>query len=243
MKNSINISVKKPCTEKFSNFSITEKGGFCASCEKEVIDFTSMSQIEVIDFLCKNSANTCGRFKSSQLRTFTEQQNYNTMPNFITKGIGALSFSLLSLCAVSSLEAQEVAVNSTIQTELTTTPSVILINTPQQQKYTVKGTVLDEDNIPLPGVSIVLKGTKDGVSTDLDGKFEFPKSLEAKNILVFSYIGYDIKEYKIVDSKTDTQDITVQFNSSDIELMGEVAIEGPYKTKRNIFQRFAAIFK
>jgi hypothetical protein len=243
MKNSISITVKKPCTEKFSNFSTTEKGGFCASCEKEVIDFTCMSQTEVLEFQCKNSATTCGRFKSSQLGTFTEQQNYNSMSNLITKGIGALSFSLLSLCAVSNVEAQEVAQNSSTQTELTTSPSVSLRGAPQQQKYTISGTVLDEENIPLPGVSIVLKGTKDGVSTDMDGKFEFPKTLEANSVLVFSYIGYDTKEYKIITSEKDTQDVTIQFKSSDIELMGEVAIEGPYKTKRNIFQKFAAIFK
>lgn len=242
MKNSISISVKKPCSEKFSNFSATEKGGFCTACEKEVIDFTAMSQTEVLNFLCENSTNTCGRFKSSQLETSTAQQNYTTMPNFITKGIGALSFSLVSLCTVSSLAAQEVALNSTSHTELSITPIDTSNEVQQQKKYKITGTVLDEDNLPLPGVSIVLKGTKDGVSTDMDGKFEFSQGLEANNMLVFSYLGYDTKYYKITDSAKDTQDITIQFNASDIELMGEVTIEGPYKTKRNIFQKFAAIF-
>ena len=243
MKNSISIIVKKPCSEKFTNFSTTDNGAFCSSCEKEVIDFTTMSQTEILKFLCKNSATTCGRFKTSQLGTISDQQNYNTMQNFITKGIGALSFSLVSLCAISSIEAQESAINSNVQTEITATPIATINEVQQQKNYKITGTVLDEENIPLPGVSIVLKGTAEGVSTDMDGRFEFPKTLEANNVLVFSYIGYDTKEYKIVTSEKDTQDITIQFKSSDIELMGEVVIEGPFKSKKNIFQRFAAIFK
>ena len=47
MKNPMIISVKKPCTEKFKNFIKTARGGFCDSCQEEVIDFTSMSPIEL----------------------------------------------------------------------------------------------------------------------------------------------------------------------------------------------------
>lgn len=242
MKNPVSITVKKPCSEKFSNFSKTNEGGYCASCEKEVIDFTKMSQTAIIEFLCTNSTNTCGKFKTSQLGEITQQQNYTIMTNMLSKGIGALSFSLLSLCAVPTIEAQEVASNFTTQTEISSIPSTHTKSTTQQKNYKVRGTVLDEDNLPLPGVSIVLKGTKEGVSTDMDGEFEFPKSLEANTVLVFSYIGYDTKEYKIKANSTEDLDITITFDSSDIELMGEVAIEGVYKSKKNIFQKIGSIF-
>jgi len=41
--------------------------------------------------------------------------------------------------------------------------------------YTVMGKVLEQGNMPLGGVNVVLKGSKDGVVTDLDGKFEFTR--------------------------------------------------------------------
>ena len=50
MKSTFTITVKEPCKEKFSNFSTTEKGGFCQSCEKEVIDFTKFSDKELVQF-------------------------------------------------------------------------------------------------------------------------------------------------------------------------------------------------
>lgn len=103
MKNSRFISVKKNCTEKFSNFSTTANGGFCTTCKKEVINFTTMPQKQVLDYLSKNSTTICGRFKTSQLETRTTPENYHAMPNFIPKGIGALSFLLISLCTVSKM--------------------------------------------------------------------------------------------------------------------------------------------
>ncbi|MEC8832022.1 MAG: carboxypeptidase-like regulatory domain-containing protein, partial [Bacteroidota bacterium] len=56
-------------------------------------------------------------------------------------------------------------------------------------QVTFSGKVLDENNVPLPGASVVVKGSSNGVATDFDGNFEIelPKGDE---ILVVSYIGY-----------------------------------------------------
>lgn len=60
-------------------------------------------------------------------------------------------------------------------------------------QYTIKGTVLDATGVPLPGASIVEKGTANGTQTDFDGNF----SLNVANTnatLLISYIGYAAKE-------------------------------------------------
>ena len=41
------------------------------------------------------------------------------------------------------------------------------------QSVTVSGKVVDADNLPLPGVGIVIKGTTNGVNSDIDGKTKF----------------------------------------------------------------------
>ncbi len=56
------------------------------------------------------------------------------------------------------------------------------------QQITVKSTVTDELNAPLPGVSISITGTSKGVITDIDGNFSI--EAEKENILRFSYLGY-----------------------------------------------------
>jgi len=60
---------------------------------------------------------------------------------------------------------------------------------------TVTGTVTDDSGVPLPGATIVVKGTNNGVSTDFDGNF----SIEAmqNSILQVSFIGYETKEIRV----------------------------------------------
>lgn len=155
-----------------------------------------------------------------------------------------MGFSLLALCAISNVRAQETSsLNTEIRTEIASAQDTKSAPSAMQQNYTVKGIVLDEENLPIPGVSVVLKGTGEGVATDFNGKFEFPRALNVSDILVFSYIGYDSKEYKVPESESSVLDVTVNFESIDIELMGEVVIGGVHKTKRNIFQRFADLFR
>lgn len=68
------------------------------------------------------------------------------------------------------------------------------------QSYEVSGTVSDNSNQPLPGVSVILKGTTTGTSTDFDGKY----SLEVTNgdVLVFSFVGFEVKEITMNGSTT-----------------------------------------
>lgn len=56
----------------------------------------------------------------------------------------------------------------------------------------ITGTVYDDDGAPLPGASVVKKGTTTGTTTDFDGKFSI--NAEVGDILVFSYIGFQKKE-------------------------------------------------
>ena len=54
---------------------------------------------------------------------------------------------------------------------------------------TITGVVTDEINLPIPGVTVLIKGTTNGATTGFDGKFSI--QAEKGNQLVFSFIGYD----------------------------------------------------
>ncbi|WP_417442918.1 SusC/RagA family TonB-linked outer membrane protein [Joostella sp.] len=65
------------------------------------------------------------------------------------------------------------------------------------QEKTVSGVVTDESNgAPLPGVSVVLKGTSNGVSTDFDGNFTM-SGIPENGVLIFTYIGFKPIEVNI----------------------------------------------
>ncbi len=85
-------------------------------------------------------------------------------------------------------------------------------------QVTVNGTVTDLENEPLIGVNVQIKGSNSGTATDFDGQFEL-SGVNANDVLVFSYIGYQTQEV-LVDGKTT---INVTLNS-DAEMLDEVVV-------------------
>jgi TonB-linked SusC/RagA family outer membrane protein len=63
------------------------------------------------------------------------------------------------------------------------------------QDLSIRGTIVDESGLPLPGVSVLLKATSTGVTTDIDGNYVI--SASASGVLVFNYVGYSPKEENI----------------------------------------------
>lgn len=59
----------------------------------------------------------------------------------------------------------------------------------------ITGKVVDENDQPAIGANVVVKGTTQGVSTDLKGMFAIP--VKTGDVLVFSYLGYKSQEVKI----------------------------------------------
>ena len=67
------------------------------------------------------------------------------------------------------------------------------------QQKTVKGVVSDSDG-PLIGVSVVVKGTSGGASTDIDGKYSVQVPSDDA-VLVFSYVGFKTEEVRVGSSR------------------------------------------
>ncbi|WP_409686991.1 SusC/RagA family TonB-linked outer membrane protein [Flavobacterium sp.] len=70
-----------------------------------------------------------------------------------------------------------------------------------QTSVSVSGTVIDDTGLSIPGVNVIEKGTTNGVSTDLDGKFSL-KVTGPKSVLVFSYLGYETFSQVVGTKKT-----------------------------------------
>lgn len=87
-----------------------------------------------------------------------------------------------------------------------------------QQVSTVEGTVLDAVGNSIIGASVLLKGTTNGVITDIDGKFKINAS---SGVLVISYIGYKTQEINIGSNKN----LKIVL-AEDAELLDEVVVVG-----------------
>ena len=95
---------------------------------------------------------------------------------------------------------------------------------PMAKAVKVTGQVVDKSGEPLPGVSVILKGTTTGVATDVDGRFELLVPDMKDAVLVFSFVGMKTKEVAAVAGQA--MRIVLE---EDAEEMDEVIVTG-YQT-------------
>jgi len=62
----IKLNINKPCHENWAGMTPVNNGKYCVSCAKNVIDFTLMSEKQIIDFFKENKTGVCGRLTKSQ---------------------------------------------------------------------------------------------------------------------------------------------------------------------------------
>ena len=97
-----------------------------------------------------------------------------------------------------------------------------------QQKRLIKGSVKDDKGLPLPGVTVLVKGTMTGVATDIDGKFELKCDSDTPVVLVFSFVGMKNKEITVGQQQ---QEVNVVLES-EAENLEEVVVTGYQKISK-----------
>ncbi|MFI8378190.1 SusC/RagA family TonB-linked outer membrane protein [Leeuwenhoekiella sp. NPDC079379] len=103
---------------------------------------------------------------------------------------------------------------------------VSLISLAGFAQSTITGTVSD-DTAPIPGVSVLLKGTQNGVVTDFDGNYSI-SNVPADGVLVFSYVGFQTKQVPVNNQTSINLTLEVDVSSLD-----EVVVIGYGKMKRS----------
>lgn len=91
----------------------------------------------------------------------------------------------------------------------------------------VSGVVKDKTGTPLPGVNVLEKGTKNGITTSIDGRYKL--NVNEGATLIFSYIGY-----KSVTKLADATIIDVELSEEGEQELKEVQIVGSRNAKRTV---------
>jgi len=68
MKNNIAIHIPQPCHEDWQQMTPVDQGRFCQSCAKQVVDFSLMTDQQVLNYLSTTAGRVCGRFAEDQLQ-------------------------------------------------------------------------------------------------------------------------------------------------------------------------------
>ncbi|MBF4518915.1 TonB-dependent receptor [Flavobacterium sp. ANB] len=104
---------------------------------------------------------------------------------------------------------------------------LFMSNQIRAQNVTLEGTVKDASGLGLPGVNILEKGTKNGTSSDFDGRYKI-KLTNSKAVLSFSFIGFKTKEVS-ADGKTKL-DVSL---AEDSNSLNEVVVIGYGTAKKS----------
>jgi hypothetical protein len=216
MKKEIYIQIPEPCHEDWNKMTPVQQGRYCQSCSKEVVDFTLMTDQEIMNFVSMPRGKTCGNFSSDQLNRVIKEP---TTP--AKKRVWAVMLSfLLPLLVSNKVKAQLGKPKITIVPESKRLTGMIAfrrdtIATVQPQQFYVHGTVTDSLGNPVEGASVIIKGTHIGVAANDKGQFDILISNRKDAILQISSIGYKTAELKLV---RDTSNVQVILHRSEATL-------------------------
>jgi len=190
---SFKLTIAEPCHENWNQMLPEEQGKFCLSCQKTVVDFSAMSDREVLNYFNNNTGNTCGRFNNDQLN--------KTLSVPKERSIGKWKYFwqilLPAVFAMHKADAQKVTGKPAIchtqpvkEEPIVTMGMVAMPRHQQEEKMVlVEGKVVDEQGNPLQGASVVVVGTKSGVATSSTGNFSI-KMKQAQKLMI-AYIAYE----------------------------------------------------
>ncbi|UOQ70167.1 carboxypeptidase-like regulatory domain-containing protein [Hymenobacter cellulosilyticus] len=91
----------------------------------------------------------------------------------------------------------------------------------------ISGRVADKNGQPLPGVTVLVKGTSTGTATDNEGRFQLTLADPAQAVLVISFIGYQTQELRVADQTSF--ELTLLESATGLE---EVVVIGYGTAKR-----------
>ena len=210
MAKKLQLQIPEPCHENWDTMADRDHGRFCGSCQKTVVDFTGMSDAQLVAFFKKPSTGSvCGRFNDDQLHrdiAFPQKRlpwlKYMLqifIPVFLT---GMKSYSQGSV-VLKTKKTPEVCVRPANEPVLITMGKPIA---PATNK-SITGRVVDTGGQGISFASVAIKGTRTGVTCDVDGLFQIGSvSFNTEQILEVSGVGFETAEKKIdkmIDGKVE----------------------------------------
>ncbi|WP_052731083.1 hypothetical protein [Spirosoma radiotolerans] len=180
----ITVQIPLPCPERWDDMQPTQQGRFCASCQKTVVDYTALSDQELVRRLSRSSEVGCGRFRDDQLNRPLVPSTVGTAQAW-RRWIGLLTMSLLgwqtakAQLSQSSNSAHAASARSTsVQTDSSTIPGPSQKVTDSDKKWTIRGRVMSLDSsgnlVPVQGANVAIGRLADYQQTETDsaGLFE-----------------------------------------------------------------------
>ncbi|UIR56810.1 carboxypeptidase-like regulatory domain-containing protein [Sphingobacterium sp. SRCM116780] len=224
------LNIENPCQiVQWDSMSKTESGKYCSHCSKNVVDFATLTDVEVIKYLDRTSGVICGRLTTEQLnRLLTIKQKSNNFQfSKILTALLILSATESSFATDKQLTPHEFVTEPNDKQSDNYIPTANkTLETDSLQKY-ISGKVIEEGtNRVVTLSSVFIKNTKISAQTDTLGNFklQIPNDFVADTIiLVVKHTGWE-RDTETIVYKKDLPITNLIINKTN-PIVGEISIQ------------------
>lgn len=226
MPTKIHLEVADPCHENWNSMTIMEQGRHCQSCQKTVTDFSMMTDKEILNHLSQRNADVCGKFTADQLdRTLIGEHKKKFSWSYVW------NFVIATFLTVNYASAQQTTGRPT---KAATTNKVITANKGAAEGEfsfvvpngirKIEGVIVDsKTNLPIPFASVAVKGTTNGVTADVNGKFSLSVFFASNELtLQVSCVSYTTGFFTI--SNMSSGAVSFYLESQRADLTGPISV-------------------
>jgi len=230
MKHIKSISIPEPCSQSWQQMTPVDGGRHCENCCKTVVDFTAMADVEIISYFALKN-NVCGRFNEPQLTRVNLQLNRQDAKTESSWKKWVMTTALLGSTVFYKLHGQTTPVKATIHQS----PSVYQASG-AKGKYVaakgsereIKGRIVDEACMPLPGATVRVVGTNMVLASDTNGRFKLHLPKAAKQFKV-SFVGFETETVAIDSLQNGVSEVKL---TPQVVSMNDVVTISGYPVRR-----------
>jgi len=231
MASKIQLTIPEPCHENWNKMTPVEKGRFCHSCQKHVVDFSTMSDREVAQYFKQSTGSVCGRFMQDQL-----ERELDLPKKRIPWARYFIQFVLPAFLTGSKAIAQGTVIRK-ISDTLTLSPiecnrsdndikGEVKEQVTAKNEQTLKGIVTDNNGQPIAHCTVIIKGTRQGTLAGKQGEFSLviPGNTQTQT-LVFSSVGFETKEVTVTKKSFSADQKVIMVELKNMVWVGFVIVK------------------
>jgi hypothetical protein len=221
MGKQLQLSIDDPCHENWDKMTAAEQGRYCGSCQKQVVDFTSMTDAQLATYFKKPSTGSvCGRFYDDQLNRHIQVPK-KAIPWI--KYFFQIALPAFLMSAKASAQGKVMVKRTEMTASLRSTGFVGVAYEPVKKRtkqahnltteISLTGKITNEKGEGIPYASVLVKGGRYGAPADSNGVFTVERIMYDTDIILdVSSVGYQSRE--VVIKPTDlVKGLVIQLTS------------------------------
>jgi hypothetical protein len=229
MAKNVLLTIPHACHEDWQKMTAAEKGRYCMSCRKHVIDFTDMSDREIVNHISRSSGGVCGRLHTHQLNRKMRVRKESRLPWLKY----FFQFTLPAFFISMKAEAQDCkkpVIGQAIvrpQKDVTAQLPELIVD---EDLWTIRGRIVDESGTPLAGAYVVEKGTSHATVTNANGFYKLLFYDDKDVVLSVSYVGYEVFEMRTKPAR-NMPATDIKMTMLKAQVLGELIVTGYVRPK------------